>query len=114
MLKYKLYLKDIERAIKNIEESTKKMSFSDFNQDLDKVDSNAMRIQIIGESLKNIPDKLWKDSSFDKKSLVDFRNIISHAYFKVNSFLLWDIIQNKIPILKKEVKRILRELENEK
>lgn len=113
MLKYKLYLKDIERAIRNIEDSVKGLSFSEFSKNSDKIDSNAMRIQIIGESLKKIPDKLWRGSLFDKKSLVDFRNMISHAYFKVNSALLWDIIEKKIPLLKKEVKRILEELEDE-
>jgi len=109
MLKYKLYLKDIERAIRNIEDSIKNSDFNTFSNNLDMVDSNAMRIQIIGESLKNIPLSFWKSPQINIKAFIDFRNIISHAYFKINPVLLWDIIKNKIPLLKKGVEGILKE-----
>lgn len=109
-MRYKLYLKDIERAIENIEDSVRGLSLSDFSKSPDKIDSNAMRIQIIGESLKNISNNVWKESNLDRQSLIDFRNIISHAYFKINPALLWDIIKKKIPALKEEVKKILGEL----
>ncbi len=110
MLKYNLYLKDIERAIRNIESSIRGLDFNKFSKNQDSIDSNAMRVQIIGESLKNIPPRVWKGSTSDIKSFIDFRNIISHAYFKVNSILLWDLIQNKIPILKKDVLEVLKKI----
>lgn len=113
MLKYNLYAKDILRAIKDIEENLGKKPFSEFDLDKNLVDATAMRLQIIGESLKKIPKKLKDNKEVDWKNLEDLRNIISHAYFKINSALLFDTAKNKIPKLKEEIHKILKE-ENEK
>jgi len=107
MLRYNLYVNDILRAINNIEESTNKKSFDSFSLDKTLIDATAMRLQIIGESLKKIPSKFKKNKKVNWKDLEDLRNIISHAYFKINPALLFDIIKNKIPELKKEIKGIL-------
>ncbi len=88
MLKYKLYLMDLKRAIENAESSIKGKEFSSFSKNKDCIDANAMRIQIIGESLKNLPKSFWTKSKQDVNALIDFRNIISHAYFKVDPALL--------------------------
>src|SRR3989344_8258062 len=108
MLKYNLYISDIERAMVNIGNSIKGMSIESFSKNQDAIDSNSMRMQIIGESLKKIPLNLWGDYKNEIKSLIDFRNVISHAYFKINPLLLWDVLQNKIPQLKTELKKILK------
>jgi len=106
MSKYNLWLKDIERAIENIENSVRGSDINSFSRNQDAIDSNGMRMQIIGESLKKIPPNLWGDYKTEIKSFIDFRNVISHAYFKINPILLWDVIQNKIPQLKKELKKL--------
>ncbi len=108
MLKYNLYVSDILRAIESIEENTNNKSFEKFSVDKNLIDATAMRLQIIGESLKKIPSKFKNNKKINWKDLEDLRNIISHAYFKVNPTLLFDIVKNKIPELKKEIKNILK------
>jgi len=110
MLNYRLYLLDIKRAIESIEESVENKSYELFASQKDSIDSNAMRIQIIGESLKNLPKSFWKKSGSCTKELIDFRNIISHAYFKINSMILWDLIKNKIPLIKQDLDVALNEI----
>ena len=34
---------------------------------------------------------------------IGLRNIIAHAYFGVNDQVQWDVVQNKIPVLKQTV-----------
>lgn len=107
MLKYNLYIKDILRAIKIIEETTKGKSFNLFVKDKNLVDATAMRVQIIGESCKKIPEKIKHPiKEVNWSYLEGLRNVISHAYFKINSELLWDIIKTEIPLLKKAVRRL--------
>ncbi|MGD9275978.1 MAG: DUF86 domain-containing protein [Candidatus Pacearchaeota archaeon] len=107
MLKYNLYVKDILKAIKLIEETTKKKNFNSFVKDKNLIDATAMRIQIIGESCKKIPDKIKRPiKEVNWSYLEGLRNVISHAYFKISSELLWDIIKSEIPLLKKVVKRL--------
>ncbi|OGJ13115.1 hypothetical protein A3K82_03735 [Candidatus Pacearchaeota archaeon RBG_19FT_COMBO_34_9] len=110
MLNYNLYINDILRAIKNIEDSINEKSFEKFSSDKTLVDATAMRLQIIGESLKKIPSKFKRNKEIDWKALQNLRNIISHAYFKINEKLLFDITKNKIPVLKEEIKNISKEL----
>lgn len=108
MLKYRLYCKDILRAIRLIEITTKNKTFMVFSKNINLIDATAMRIQIIGESIRKLPSELKTDTKEINWSYLEgMRNIISHTYFKVNSELLWNIIKEELPFLKKYIKKIM-------
>jgi uncharacterized protein with HEPN domain len=112
MLKYDLYLNDILRAIELIENSLRDKKFEDFEKNPDLVDSNSMRLQVIGESISKIPSTLrnkYKEVEWEK--FIQTRNIISHAYFAVNKKILWDLIKKDIPKFKKIMVKIKKENE---
>jgi|SRR3989344_5287029 len=110
MLNYKIYLKDILEAIERIDKSLEGMSKEDFAKDYDKKDAVFMRIQIIGESIKKIPLEIKrKYKNIRWKEFAKTRDIISHAYSKVNLNLVWDLVRNKLPILKDNIKEILKQ-----
>ena len=115
MLKYKLYLNDILRTIKLIEFSTKNINFDKFDSDRNLIDATCMRIQVIGESIKKIPKEVKERyPKIDWKRFLDSRNIISHSYFAVNPMIIWTIIRDEIPVLKKQIREVLnREIKNE-
>ena len=113
MQKYKLYINDIIRAIILIERTTKNKTFNQFKRNINLIDATAMRLQIIGESTKNIPSKIKSKIKNIKWSNFDeIRNLISHAYFKVNSKILWDIIKIELPPLKRELNKLKKHLNN--
>lgn len=110
MLKYELYLNDILRTIEDIEKSFDSKTREYFEKDCDIVEATAMRLQIIGESIKNLPDKVKKKhGEINWDDFVKFRNTISHVYFKVDKDMLWDSVKNDIPKLKKIVRKIKNE-----
>ena len=112
MLRYNLYLKDILEAINKIEKSLEGKEINKIQYDSEIWDATLMRLQIIGESIKKIPLPIKKKySNVEWVKLERLRDVISHTYFKVNPLIIEDIIKNKIPSLKKEIRRIL---ENEK
>jgi len=37
-----------------------------------------------------------------------FRIVVAHTYFKVDMDIVWDIVENELPKLKKEIKEILK------
>ncbi len=41
--------------------------------------------------------------------MAGLRDILIHAYFGVDSEIVWDIVENKLPTLEVEVRRILSE-----
>ena len=45
--------------------------------------------------------------------MVAFRNRLIHGYATVRHALVWDIVQTKLPKLKEEVGKLLRDQESE-
>jgi len=110
MLKYKLYLSDILKVIGQIEKSLGSKTREYFDKDFDIADATAMRMQVIGESIHKLPKELKrKNNDVNWGDFVVFRNVISHAYFKVNKDMLWNTIKYDIPELKKVVRRMKNE-----
>jgi len=90
-------------------------SSEDFLQDnkgLEKLDSISMRLQTIGEAVKNIykrdPDILLsvQDKSYWSE-IIRLREIISHHYINIDSEIVYDICKDDIHKLKSIVASIL-------
>lgn len=65
-------------------------------------------IEIIGEAAKYIPHEtrvLLPDIEWSR--IVATRNVLTHGYFGINDDILWDIIENNIPSLERELKAFL-------
>jgi uncharacterized protein with HEPN domain len=97
-----------------IEGSTKNIAKEEFIENLDTQHAVIRRIEIIGEAVKNISDKLReKHPEIEWKKITGARDLLIHAYFKVDYNLIWEIIKTDIPVLKKDVKEILKDIEKE-
>lgn len=108
----KLYLDDILKSIEKIKNYTAEMTQKELLADEKTYDAVVYNLQIIGESCKNIPEELRKQSTqIEWKNVIGLRNIIAHAYFSIDDEILWDIIQTKLEILKTCIENI-KETEN--
>lgn len=110
MRDYKLYLKDIVEAIERIENSLQNVTKEDFEKDIDIQDVVLRRLEIIGEAVTNIPSKIKeKYPKIEWGEIMGFRIVVAHTYFKVDMDIIWDIVENELPKLKKDIKDILKE-----
>ncbi len=67
-----------------------------------------LNLQIIGEAVKNVPDSAKaKYPQVDWRRIAGLRDVIAHGYFGLNEELLWDIVQNRIPELSKQIRDVL-------
>jgi uncharacterized protein with HEPN domain len=106
---YKLYLKDILDSILKIEKFITGMKYEEFLKD-DKTSSAVVRkLEIIGEASKNIPKEIksrykeipWKD-------MAKMRDKIIHFYFGVDYEIVWKVIKERLPQIKRKIKEILK------
>ena len=105
-----IFLRHILDAIGDIRESMKNLSKKEFEENKDVKDATVRRIEVIGEAVKNLPNSLkkkYKDVSW--KEIVGTRDKMIHHYFGVDFDIVWDIVKEDLPELKKEITRILEE-----
>ena len=67
------------------------------------------KLEIIGEAFTKLEDA---DPSLAEqfpalRKIVDLRNRIIHGYDCVDEELIWDVVQNKLPALQRQVRQIL-------
>lgn len=102
-----LYLQDIKDSIQKIEAYTKELSLDNFINDEKTIDAVVRNIEIIGEAANNLPLELKnKYSDVPWAEIIGARNKMIHEYFGVDIEILWKTVQNDIPKLKKEIKKI--------
>jgi uncharacterized protein with HEPN domain len=112
MRDYSLYLEDILTAILRITEYTSDIKDAKgLTSQTIVLDAVVRNLQIIGEAAKNISKDIKdKQKDIEWQKIVGFRDISVHAYFQVNSDIVWDIIKNKLPSLNIKIKRLLEEM----
>ena len=108
-------LDDILEATGNIEEDTRGISFDEFSKDRRRRDAVIRNFQVIGDAIKYLPPELREQyPDINWKKITGFRDVLTHVYFGIKLTILWDKARNEIPLLKKEIRHILREEESKK
>jgi uncharacterized protein with HEPN domain len=70
-------------------------------------------IEIIGEAAKQLsPEIREKYTQIEWKAVAGMRDKLIHGYFGVDYDLVWDVVTIKIPILHKEIEKILGNMES--
>lgn len=105
-----VYLRDIIEATAKIEKYTLNLSYDEF-LDNDLIQDGVIRnLEIIGEAVKKIPMEVrLKNSHIEWRKIAGLRDFLIHAYFEIDLDLVWDVVVNKIPILKREITSLLEE-----
>ena len=98
----------VKRRFKNIEISD---DFLENDDGLDKLDAISMRLQAIGESLKNLSknerDLLLQVANKNYWSeIIKTRDFISHHYVDIDSEIVFDICSNEIETLEQYIQQI--------
>jgi len=107
------YLWDIDRAAEDILNFTQGKCLEDYENDAMLRAAVERNFEIIGEALSQairfFPTVAGRVT--DEQQVVAFRNRLIHGYATVRHALVWDIVQTKLPKLKEEVAKMLREAE---
>ena len=104
----KKYLFDIKTSIESIFEFLgEKRNFFEYQNNKLLRRGIEREIEIIGEAMNRIM-KIAPDIQIENaRQIVDTRNWVIHGYDKVDDVVIWGIISNHLPKLRKEVENLL-------
>jgi uncharacterized protein with HEPN domain len=65
-------------------------------------------LEIIGEAAKKVPDGFRaQHSNIEWRSMAGMRDRLIHDYFGVDYELVWDVVRNRIPELRRRLAAVL-------
>jgi len=103
----KLY-EDILRAIDEILSFCHGKSFDDFKEDRGLQLVVERELEIIGEALARLrrdhPTLVNQIADIDK--IIGLRNVLAHGYDMLEYEILWDVVENKIRNLQRDIQKL--------
>ena len=107
-----LFIDDILISINAIEDFSTKMSKEKLINNRLYQSAIVREIEIIGEAVKSIPTSFReKHPEIPWAKMAGMRDVIIHSYFSVDLGTVWKVIKDDLPILKKQILKIKKELE---
>ena len=105
----KIRLQHILDAMSEVENYLMDTDFTGFMQNSMMRFACIKQLEIIGEASNHITSETKeKFSSVAWAQIIGMRNVFVHEYFGVDTELVWEIIRNDLPELKKKVIEIIK------
>ena len=75
-------------------------------------DAVIRNLQVLGESARRLSEetKAFKPE-VDWRGIIGFRNVMVHDYLEITLTRVWEVVELQLPILKDQVKAMLRSLD---
>lgn len=107
------YLRHILDAIQQIEAYTADMEREAFVASRLTLDAVVRNIEIVGEAARNVaehaPTFVEQNPDVPWDAMYAMRNRLSHGYFAVDAHVVWQTIQNDLPVLKNQIEVLLQD-----
>jgi uncharacterized protein with HEPN domain len=100
---------DMLDAVRRIERFTDGKNYHDFVHDELLRSGVERQYEIIGEAMTRLirQDAETAGMISDHRKISRFRSVLIHAYDQIDDSISWGIVQEKLPILRKELERLL-------
>ena len=102
-------LRDIADACAAAERFTAGKNFSDYETDEMLRAAVERKLAIIGEAFNQLEaaDASVTETFPELRKIVGMRNRIVHGYDSLDEELVWDVVKNRLPLLKNQVETLL-------
>jgi uncharacterized protein with HEPN domain len=106
---WRVRVEDILVAVERISAYTAGMTFEGFRADAKTVDAVLYNIGIIGEAARHVPleiEERFPEVPWAKMRAI--RNVVTHQYAEVSPAIIWRTVQQNLPTLEPQLRRILK------
>ena len=102
------YLRHILVEVEYLLDQSQALSFERFVVDETLRRAFVRSLEVIGEAVKNLPEEFRAaHSEVEWRPIARMRDRLIHGYFGVDYQLVWDVVQEKLPELKRNLQRII-------
>lgn len=110
-LEARKYLYDVQEAAKLVSQFASGKAFEDYEQNPMLRLAVERAFAIIGEALVQLArvDEQLASRISEFRSIIAFRNILTHEYAQIDNRLVWGIVETKLPVLIHEVDALMDE-----
>ncbi len=108
-LESKKLLYDIRQAATSLEQFTSGKEFGVYQADPMLRSAVERQFEFIGEALRRLSkeDPEVAARIREHQRIIAFRNVLIHAYAEVDHRIVWDVLQSKLPVLRRDVESLL-------
>ena len=104
---WRFYVDDMIGFAEKVQSFTDGMDQDTFVSDALTYDATLRNLELIGEAAAHIPGAIRETyPEIPWRTMVSTRNRIAHGYLGIDDDIIWDIIQNDIPVLLLALRRI--------
>ena len=104
-------LHDIRRAVELLTEFTADKTLRDYERDAMLRAAVEREFEITGEAMARLAEHDADVAACisEHRRIIAFRNMLIHGYASVDDRLVWDVVEAKLPVLRREVEALLGE-----
>lgn len=107
---WRLYLNDAVSFCDQILSYTAGLDRESFEADRLRFDATVHNLELLGEAVKHVPEDVRRTHpDIPWARIMALRNVLVHAYFKVERDVVWDVVANRIAELRKDLATIVEE-----
>lgn len=111
MRSYRLYLQDIFDAIESIAQFVSGMSLEAFHEDDRTASAVFRKFEIIGEAAKHVPSDIQRRyPEVPWREMARMRDRMIHGYFGIDHEEVWKTINDDLPALREQMRRVIQEI----
>lgn len=108
------FLIDIGDAVDRVISYAMGMSWDEYIKDYKTQDAVVWNLEVIGEAAKNLTDEFRRQHpGIPWRDMMGTRDRLTHHYFGINQEIVWQIIQQDLPGLKKQIAQLISDFSNE-
>ena len=102
------YLRHILAEVEYLLDQSRTLTYERFAADETLRRAFVRSLEIIGEAVKNLPDEFRAaHPEVAWRPMAQMRDRLIHSYFGVDYQLVWDVVSEKLPELKRSIQRII-------
>ncbi len=105
-----VYLRHIHDEIRFLRRISKDRTYDDLLHDDYFAHAVRSAIEVIGEATKNVPDPIkTQHQDIPWRDMAALRDKIIHGYFRIDYYILWNVITDDLPKIEPKIASLLKE-----